>query len=103
MLFSLFAGIVDRFDFHLQAHWFPNLLYLLSQFVNAESFRELIENAYPSRQGYEAHVHELAVVEADIDRVIIKKMGHNEKLKEKLQLEARQVEIGRKKIMENIF
>jgi hypothetical protein len=73
------------------------------QDAEGNSLRELIENAYPSRQGYEAHVHELAVVEADIDRVIIKKMGHNEKLKEKLQLEARQVEIGRKKIMENIF
>jgi hypothetical protein len=30
-------------------------------------------------------------------------MGQNEKLKEKLQLEAHQVEIGRKKILENIF
>jgi hypothetical protein len=73
--------------------------------LNAEgnSHYELIENAYASREAYEAHVRELVLVEADIDRVIIEKMGQNEKLKEKLQLEARQVEIGRKKILENIF
>jgi hypothetical protein len=73
--------------------------------LNAEgdSIYELIENAYTSREAYEAHVRELTSVEADIDRAIIGKMGQNEKLKEKLQLEARQVAIGRKKILENIF
>ena len=73
------------------------------QDAGGDSLCELIENAYPSRKGYEAHVRELALVEADIDRVIIEKMGQHEKLKNKLQLEARQVEIGRKKILQNIF
>ena len=73
--------------------------------LNAEgdSIYELIENAYTSREAYETHLRKLTSAEADIDRVIIEKMENNEKLKEKLQLEARQVEIGRKKIMENIF
>ena len=73
------------------------------QDAGGDSLCELIENAYPSRKGYEAHVRELTSAEAEIDRVIIEKMENNEKLKEKLQLEARQVEIGREKILENIF
>jgi len=73
------------------------------QNVEGDSIFELIENAYTSGEAYEAHVRELTSAEAEIDRVIIEKMENNEKLKEKLQLEARQVEIGRKKIMENIF
>ncbi len=73
------------------------------QDAEGDSISELIENAYTSREAYEAHVRELTSAEADIDRVIIEKMGNNEKLKEKLQLETRQVEIGRQKILENIF
>ena len=73
--------------------------------LNAEgnSQYELIQNAYTTREAYEAHVRELTLVEADIDRIIIEKMGQNETLKEKLKLEARQVESGRRKILENIF
>ena len=73
------------------------------QNVEGDSIFELIENAYTSGEAYEAHVRELTSAEAEIDRVIIEKMENNEKLKEKLQLEARQVEIGREKILENIF
>jgi hypothetical protein len=47
-----------------------------------------------------AHLHWSKLI---IGRVIIEKVGPNERLKEKLQPEARQVEIGRKKIMETIF
>ena len=89
----------------VQKHAVDLLTTHYSKLLNAEgnSHYELIENAYTSREAYEVHVRELTLAEADIDRVIIEKMGQNEKLKEKLQLEARQVEIGRKKIMENIF
>ena len=73
------------------------------QDAEGDSIFELIENAYTSGEAYEAHVRELTSAEAEIDRVIIEKMENNEKLKEKLQLEARQVEIGREKILENIF
>jgi hypothetical protein len=76
-----------------------------SKLLSAEgnSHLELIENAYSSRDAYETHVRELTSAEAEIDRAIIEKMGHNEKLKEKLQLEAQQVEIRRNKILETIF
>ena len=89
----------------VQKHAVDLLTTHYSKLLNAEgnSHYELIENAYTSSEAYEVHVRELTLAEADIDRVIIEKMGQNEKLKEKLQLEARQVEIGRKKIMENIF
>jgi len=76
-----------------------------SKLLSAEgnSHLELIENAYNSREAYETHVRELTSAEAEIDRAIIEKVGHNEKLKEKLQLEAQQVEIRRSKILETIF
>ena len=67
------------------------------------SYYELIENAYISRDAFEAHLRELTSVEEEIDRAIIEKMGNNEKLKEKLQLEAQQVENRRKKILDDIF
>jgi len=71
--------------------------------VDGNSHEELIENAYTSRQAYEAHVRELTAAEADIDRAIIEKTGTNDKLKEKLQLEAQQVELRRNKILDNIY
>jgi hypothetical protein len=73
--------------------------------LNAEgnSYDELIENAYSAREAYEAQVRELTAAEAEIDRAVIEKAGNNEKLKEKLQLEAQQVELRRKKILDNIF
>jgi len=64
---------------------------------------ELIESAYPSREAYEAHVREITAAEAEIDRAIIEKTGTNDKLKEKLQLEAQQVESRRRKILDNIY
>ncbi len=67
------------------------------------SYSELIENAYSSRGEFEAHLHALSSAENDIDRAIINKMGENEKLKEKLLLEAQQVEKRRNKILEDIF
>lgn len=77
--------------------------YLKLQNARGDSINELIENAYRSRGAYESHVRELTSAEADIDRAIIESIANNEKLIEKLQLEARQVEMVRKKIIENIF
>ncbi|UCD80055.1 MAG: NF038143 family protein [Desulfobacterales bacterium] len=76
-----------------------------SKLLRAEgnSHLELIENAYSSQEDYEAHVRELTSAEAEIDLAILEKTGSNEKLKEKLHLEAQQVELRRNKILENIF
>ena len=76
-----------------------------TKLLNAEgtSYYELIENAYPHRAQFEAHLRALTAAEEDIDRAIIDNMGQNEKLKEKLLLEAQQVEKRRNKILEDIF
>jgi hypothetical protein len=71
--------------------------------AEGNSHYELIENAYVSRDAYDAYLRALTSAEEEIDRAIIEKMGNNEKLKEKLQLEAQQVENRRKKILEDIF
>jgi hypothetical protein len=88
-----------------QKHAIDLLITHYSKLLDAEgnSHHELIENAYTSREAYEAHVSELTSAETQIDWAIIEEMGNNEKLKKKLQMEAWQVEIGRKKILQNIF
>ena len=88
-----------------QQHAIDVMIDHYTKLLSAEggSYLELIENAYGSREAYEAHVRELASSEAEIDQAIIEKMGSNEKLKEKLRLEAQQVELRRQKTLENIF
>jgi hypothetical protein len=71
--------------------------------VEGNSHDELIENAYTSREAFEAHLRKLQAAEADIDQAIIERTATNDKLKEKLQLEAQQVELRRNKILDNIF
>ena len=71
--------------------------------AEGSSYYDLIKNGYASRAAYQAHVRELAAAEDRIDGTILQKSGPNEKLKEKLQLEARQVAMRRNKILENIF
>jgi hypothetical protein len=90
---------------HAQRHAVELLIAHYGKLLSAEgnSHLELIENAYGSRQAYEAHVRELAAAEAEIDRAIIEKMGNNEKLEEKLRLEAQQLELRRNRILETIF
>ena len=88
-----------------QQHAIDVMIDHYTKLLSAEggSYLELIENAYGSREAYEAHVRELASSEAEIDQAIIEKMGSNEKLKEKLRLEAQQVELRRNKVLDNIF
>jgi hypothetical protein len=66
-------------------------------------YHELIEKAYPSRSAFENHLRVLTAAENEIDQAIIAQAGNNEKLKEKLQLEAQQVAKRRDKTLENIY
>jgi hypothetical protein len=88
-----------------QQHAVDVLVEHYNKLLKAEgnSHLELIENAYSSREAYEAHMRELTSAEAEVDRMIIEQMGNNEKLNEKLELEAQQVKLRRNKILENIF
>jgi hypothetical protein len=71
--------------------------------AEGESYYDLIEHAYSSRENFEAHLQQIAAAENNVDQAILGKVGDNPVVKEKLQLEARQVENRRRKILEDIF
>jgi len=71
--------------------------------AEGESYYELIQNAYPSRTLYENHINQLTEAENEVDRALVEKLGESDVLKEKLQLEAQQVTLRRRKILEDIF
>jgi hypothetical protein len=68
-----------------------------------DSYYDLIRNAYPSRQSFETHLRRLTAAEDEVDRAILAVVGDNQKVKEKLQREAQQVEKRRQKVLEDIF
>jgi len=68
-----------------------------------DSYPDLIQHAYPSKQTFQKHLRQLTAAEDEVDRAIIEKAGENEKLREKLRLEAQQVELRRNKISEDVF
>jgi len=67
------------------------------------SFDELIENAYKTRKALKAHLDSLEAVETQIDKSIITLRATDDKVKERLKIEAQQVKLRRSKIVENIF
>jgi hypothetical protein len=71
--------------------------------AEGESYYELTEHAYASRENFETHLQQIAAAENKVDQAILAKVGDNPALKEKLQLEAQQVESRRRKILEDIF
>lgn len=64
---------------------------------------DLIRNAYRSRESYEAHLRQVTTAEKEVDRIILEGAGGNRNLREKLELEARQVAIRRDKILDDLF
>ena len=71
--------------------------------AEGESYYDLIQNAYSTRETFEAHLHQLTAAENEVDQAILARVGDNPAVKEKLQLEARQVQKRRQKILEDIF
>jgi hypothetical protein len=71
--------------------------------AEGESYYDLIQNAYLTREKFEAHLHDLTNAENIMDQAILAKVGDEPAVKEKLQLEARQVQNRRQKILEDIF
>ena len=71
--------------------------------AEGESYYDLIEHAYSSRENFEVHLQQIAAAENNVDRAILAKVGDNPVVKEKLQLEAQQAENRRRKILEDIF
>jgi len=71
--------------------------------AEGESYDDLIQNAYSSRETFEIHLREMTAAENEVDRAILARVGDNPAVKEKLQLEAQQVEKRRRKILEDLF
>ncbi|UCF93541.1 MAG: NF038143 family protein [Desulfobacterales bacterium] len=71
--------------------------------ADGATYYDLLADAYHSREAYEAHLHALTSSENEVDQAIIAQLGASAKLKEKLLLEAQQVELRRQKILEDIF
>jgi hypothetical protein len=71
--------------------------------AEGESYYDLIEHAYASRENFESHLSQIAAAENKVDQAIMAKVGDNPAVKEKLQLEAQQVQSRRRKILEDIF
>jgi len=71
--------------------------------AEGERYYDLIQKAYSSRKNFEAHLRQITAAENKVDRAILARVGDNPAVKEKLELEARQVENRRQKILEDIF
>ena len=71
--------------------------------AKGNTYYDLIKNAYKQREDYEEHINRLSAAEREVDRAIIAKLGENEKLRKKFQAEEQQVEMRRKKIIEEVF
>ncbi len=71
--------------------------------AEGDSIHDLIKDAYPSREDYEAFLEALSAAEKEIDGAIVGNLGEHPKLQEKLQLEVQQVEKRHRKIMDQIY
>jgi hypothetical protein len=71
--------------------------------AEGDTLHDLIKNAYPFKKDYLAHLEALRHAEEEIDGTLVGSGEENQKLMEKLQLEAQQVEKRHQKIMEEIY
>jgi hypothetical protein len=71
--------------------------------AQGEHYYDLIQNAYPSREAFEVHLREITAAENKVDQAILARVGDRPAVKEKLELEAQQVENRRRKILDDIF
>ena len=63
----------------------------------------LIKAAYQTRENLQAFYDQLTAAEAEVDRELLAKTGGNEKLKEKILAEQKQLEERRQKMIEEVF
>ena len=63
----------------------------------------LMKAAYQNRENLQTFFEELTAAEAEVDRELLAKKGENEKLKEKILAEQKQLEERRAKIIEEVF
>ena len=63
----------------------------------------LIKAAYQTRENLQAFYDQLTAAEAEVDRELLAKTGGDEKLKEKILAEQKQLEERRQKMIEEVF
>ncbi len=63
----------------------------------------LMKAAYQNQENLQTFFEELTAAEAEVDRELLAKKGENEKLKEKILAEQKQLEERRAKIIEEVF
>jgi hypothetical protein len=101
--------IEQRLDFpDLVLAWKETVELLMdhySKLLQAEgkSYYDLIQHAYSSRENFEAHLQQITAAENKVDQAILAGIGDSPTVKEKLQLEAQQVQNRRQKVLEDIF
>lgn len=71
--------------------------------AEGDSYYDLIQNAYLSRESFEDYLLLITAAENTVDEAILAVAGDLPKIKEKLEIEARQVQSRRQKILEEIF
>lgn len=71
--------------------------------AEGQTYYDLIQHAYSSRENFDAHLQQIAVAENKVDQAILAIVSDDPAVKEKLQIEAQQVEKRRLKILEDIF
>jgi len=71
--------------------------------VDGGSYDDLIEAAYTSRHDFQEHINQISAAEKEVDRAILTLLGDNQKLIEKMQLEAQQVAERRTRILEALY
>jgi len=71
--------------------------------AEGQGYYDLIQHAYSSRENFDAHLQQIAAAENKVDQAILAITGDDQAVKEKLQLEAREVLKRRQKILEDIY
>ncbi len=71
--------------------------------AEGQSYYDLIQHAYSSRENFDTHLQQIAAAENKVDQAILAKVSDDPAVKEKLQLEAREVQKRRQKILEDIY
>ena len=71
--------------------------------AEGQTYYDLIQHAYSSRENFDAHLQQIAAAENKVDQAILAIVSDDPAVKEKLQIEAQQVENRRRKILDDIF
>ena len=71
--------------------------------ARGESYPELVRNAYPTAGEYEHHLNQLADLESEVDKAVVELAGPGKTLGQDLQLEADQVAVRRRGLVEKLY